>query len=187
VSLRTRPPAVDSSRRIKLLEIFSPYTGSIRSRIGWLPPLECDRSSLPSDLEDRFVAIDTEDAIRRFVAEHPPLGFFDHVKGSIAQAFYSSYWLGMQETFLHDDASMRKLLQNAPTVEGGGFGSLLDVGAGTGSDSLRVKELFSSVITTEAAAPCVKMMERLGLESVLADDLNRAHTLRSDYNVVRGR
>jgi hypothetical protein len=185
-SLRDRPDAVDSSRRIKLLEIFSPYTGSIRSRIGWLPPLECDRSLLAPDLASRFVAIDTEPAISRFVTEHPPLGFFDHVKGQIAQVFYSSYWLGMQETFLHDEDSMRLLLQGIPTKgeADGSFGSLLDVGAGTGSDSLRIRRMFSSTMATEAAAPCVKMMQGLGLDCVHAEDLNRAQGIGSEYNVV---
>jgi hypothetical protein len=154
-------PAPLIAGRLRQREIFSPFTGGVRSRVGYLPPNTVDESLLSAELRPAWLRLDMREAVADFLLENPGFGEARRTLNSLSKMVPYRSGFALQETHILDRPALLALLPGPDAGAGGGaqWESLLDVGAGPGSDARRVSSLFGSVLATEAAEECIRSMK----------------------------
>ena len=158
-------PAPLIAGRLRQREIFSPFTGGVRSRVGYLPPNTVDESLLSAELRPAWLRLDMREAVADFLLENPGFGEARRTLNSLSKMVPYRSGFALQETHILDRPALLALLPGpgagADGSAGGGaqWENLLDVGAGPGSDARRVSSLFGSVLATEAAEECIRSMK----------------------------
>jgi len=174
-----RFPPEERRYRARVKKSLTPYYRARMSKLKY------------SDLRDALVQLTVDEAAQEFIKTTPRRGMVKSFACWCLQFFLSPTdslgWLGFGRMHVLSLNHTRQLLSFAlrKEISLGSNGTLLDVGAGTGTVTESLAPLFEKVVTTELSPPMAQSLRERGYECVETGDPGSSEELlRQRFDVV---